>query len=196
MRNIRQIVELFSRQRAQTVSQRNSGGIFIRAGTLIPAAQPRTQLRREEMLNRLMDSRRVSPFKHLEHLAYGYQSPDLTQFIGKTATLGKVLFITLLQLRICEIHKSLSKIFRRVAYPVEPFGFTFVQDSLPPSLPGGMRDRFGKRPSLPDQLNEGQANLFQCVHGPISTLPVRPAWVSQVARRFPRRARALRRRAG
>jgi len=36
--------------------------------------------------------------------------------------------------------KSLPKILRRVAYPVEPLGFMFVQNDLPPSLLDGIRD--------------------------------------------------------
>ncbi len=54
--------------------------------------------------------------------------------------------------------KSLSTILRRVAYPVEPFDFKFVQNALPPPLLGGNRERLGKQPDLFDQLEEGQAN--------------------------------------
>jgi hypothetical protein len=36
--------------------------------------------------------------------------------------------------------KSLPKILRRVAYPVEPLSFMFVQNDLPPSLLDGIRD--------------------------------------------------------
>jgi hypothetical protein len=61
--------------------------------------------------------------------------------------------------------KSLPKILRRVAYPVEPLGFMFVQNDLPPSLLDGIRDCLGKQAGLFDQLEDGQANEFQCVHG-------------------------------
>jgi len=54
--------------------------------------------------------------------------------------------------------KSLPKVLQRVAYPVEPFGFMFVQHDLPPSLLDGIRDRLGKQPDLFDQLEDGQAN--------------------------------------
>jgi len=54
--------------------------------------------------------------------------------------------------------KSLPKILRRVAYPVEPLSFKFVQNDLPLSLLDGIRDRLGKQPDLFDQLEEGQAN--------------------------------------
>src|ERR1035441_9827318 len=63
--------------------------------------------------------------------------------------------------------KSLSKILRRVAYPVEPFGLKFVQDCLPLSLLDGIRDGFGKQAGLFDQLGEGHANELQYVHRPI-----------------------------
>jgi len=37
--------------------------------------------------------------------------------------------------------KSLPTILRRVAYPVEPFDFVFVQDDLPPPLPDGIGEK-------------------------------------------------------
>jgi len=52
--------------------------------------------------------------------------------------------------------KSLPKILQRVAYPVEPLGFKFVQNDLPPSLVDGIRDRLGKQPCLFDQLEAVQ----------------------------------------
>jgi len=60
--------------------------------------------------------------------------------------------------------KSLPKILRRVAYPVEPFGFKSVQNGPPPPLLGGNRDRLGEQPGLFDQLDDCQANELQCVH--------------------------------
>jgi hypothetical protein len=65
--------------------------------------------------------------------------------------------------------KSLPKILRRVAYPVEPLGFKFVQNDLPPSLACGIRDSLGKQAGLFDQLEDGQANEFHCVHGMVSS---------------------------
>jgi hypothetical protein len=56
--------------------------------------------------------------------------------------------------------KSLSPILRRVADPVEPFSFVFVQDGLPPSLPDGVRDRLGQQSCLFDQLGSGQPDLL------------------------------------
>src|SRR5947208_14413292 len=60
--------------------------------------------------------------------------------------------------------KSLPNILRRVAYPVEPFGFKSVQNGPPPPLLGGNRDRLGEQPRLFDQLDDCQANELQCVH--------------------------------
>ena len=69
--------------------------------------------------------------------------------------------------------RSLSKILRRVAYPVEPFGFMFVQHDPPPALPGGVRGGLGKEPGLFDRLDDGQANEFQCVHGALPPFPLK-----------------------
>src|SRR5947207_667917 len=60
---------------------------------------------------------------------------------------------------------SLPKIFPRVAYAVESFGFKFVQDGLPPPLLEGNRDRLGKQPSLFDQVDDCPTHKLQCVHG-------------------------------
>src|SRR5882672_12859810 len=61
--------------------------------------------------------------------------------------------------------KSLAKILPWIAYPVESFGFACVKHDPPPPLPGGVRGGLGKEPGLFDQLDDGQANEFQCVHG-------------------------------
>ena len=42
--------------------------------------------------------------------------------------------------------KSLPAVLRRIAYPVEPFDFKFVQNGLLPPLLEGQRDRLGKQP--------------------------------------------------
>jgi hypothetical protein len=68
--------------------------------------------------------------------------------------------------RACGL-KSLSKILRRVANPVEPLNFMFVQHDLPSPFPDGIRDRLGKQPRLFNQLDDGQANKLQYVHGPL-----------------------------
>ena len=44
----------------------------------------------------------------------------------------------------------------------------FVPHDLPPSLLDGIRDRLGKEPDLPDQLEDGQANELQRVHKAVS----------------------------
>ena len=49
---------------------------------------------------------------------------------------------TIATMKLC--FKSLSKVLRRVAYSVEPFGFNFVPRYLPPPLLDGYGDRFGK----------------------------------------------------
>jgi len=59
---------------------------------------------------------------------------------------------------------SLPTVLRRVAYPVEPFDFLFVQYDLPLPLVGSVRDRLGKQPDLFGQLDDGHANEFQRVH--------------------------------
>ncbi len=65
--------------------------------------------------------------------------------------------------------ESLSKILRRVAYPVEPFRFKFVQNDLSPSILAGICERSGKQPSLLDQVDDCQANDLQCSHRMLST---------------------------
>lgn len=62
---------------------------------------------------------------------------------------------------------SLPSILRRIADPVEPFGFTFVKNELQPPLLDGIGERLGKQPDLFDQLDEGQANKLQWVHRPM-----------------------------
>jgi hypothetical protein len=54
----------------------------------------------------------------------------------------------------------LPAIFQRVANPVQPFGFTFVQSSLLLPLPDGIRDGFWNQADLPGQLDEGQPDKF------------------------------------
>jgi hypothetical protein len=56
--------------------------------------------------------------------------------------------------------KSSPAILQRVANPIQPFGFTFVQDSLMLSLLDGIRDSFGNQADLLDQLEKSQANEF------------------------------------
>ena len=65
--------------------------------------------------------------------------------------------------------ESLPTILRRVAYPVEPFCFKFVQNDLSPSVLAGIRERLGKRPGLFDQVDDCQANELQCSHRVVSS---------------------------
>jgi hypothetical protein len=59
---------------------------------------------------------------------------------------------------------SFSKIFRRVTNPVKPFGFTIVQNDLPPPLLDSHRNGSGKPPCLFDQMNDCLAKVFQSLH--------------------------------
>jgi len=65
--------------------------------------------------------------------------------------------------------KSLSKILRRVAYPVEPLGFKFVSNRQPPPLLDDIRDRLGKKPTPSDYC---QANELQRIHKAASPVPL------------------------
>ena len=56
--------------------------------------------------------------------------------------------------------ESLAQVLRRIANPVKPFSFKFVQNDLPLALPDGIRDRLWKQPDLFDQLEESQAYQF------------------------------------
>ena len=60
--------------------------------------------------------------------------------------------------------KSSPAILRRVANPVEPFGFPFVQDRLPLALFAGVGHRLGQRTDIFDQLNYGPINELQGIH--------------------------------
>jgi hypothetical protein len=60
--------------------------------------------------------------------------------------------------------QSLSQIFIRVAYPVEPFGFKFVSSHPLTFLFNGHRDGLRQQPDLFGKLNNGQADEFQMVH--------------------------------
>ena len=59
---------------------------------------------------------------------------------------------------------SLSNVLRRVAYPVEPFGFEAVQGDLPPLLIEGIHHRLGEQPGLFDEANGRLAKMLQHVH--------------------------------
>ena len=75
-------------------------------------------------------------FFRLEH-------PACSKFTGRTSSFFASKGI-----------ESFPKILRRVADPVEPFGFKSVQNDLLPPLLDGIGDRLGKQPSLFDQLEE------------------------------------------
>jgi hypothetical protein len=59
---------------------------------------------------------------------------------------------------------SLPKILGRVAYPVESFGFMLIEHDLLPPLPGRIRDDLWQQEGLFEQLDDGKANEFQCMH--------------------------------
>jgi len=63
------------------------------------------------MPDRLMDSWRVRPLKHLKQAMYPDQRTDLTQVIGKAASFRKVALVTLLQLWVGEIHNGAGRYF-------------------------------------------------------------------------------------
>jgi hypothetical protein len=103
-------------------------------------------------------------------------------------------------LRFGDGDKSFPEILVRVANPVEPLGFKIVSNHLLPPLLQGVRDRPGKEPDLPDQLDEAHTKQFQGVHKRPTNPPAwalipltRPVWVSRAAIRFRRQGRGLRR---
>ena len=54
--------------------------------------------------------------------------------------------------------RSLPAILRRVPNPVEPFSFLIVQDRLPLSCLGRIREGLGQLADLFEQLEEGHVN--------------------------------------
>jgi hypothetical protein len=63
--------------------------------------------------------------------------------------------------------ESFSQIPGRVAYPVEPCGVAFVEDSLPSSPFDDNGDSLGKQTDLLDQFDDGHANQLEFVHKPM-----------------------------
>ena len=59
---------------------------------------------------------------------------------------------------------ALPKVLGGVAYPVEPFRFKFVQNDLSPPILAGICERSGKQPCPLEQMEDCQANAFQCSH--------------------------------
>jgi hypothetical protein len=59
---------------------------------------------------------------------------------------------------------SFAQVLRRVAYPVEPFGFEKVPGGLPAPLLEGNRDRMGKQPSLFEKANHHPITELQYMH--------------------------------
>jgi hypothetical protein len=121
MGNVRGVFEFLSSQSVQLISQLNCCSILVCVRALVPAAQLRTQLWQEELRNRLMDSRRMRPFKHLKQIVHAYQRADLAQCIGKAASFRKVALITFLQLRVREIHHT-SSMHREGVSDIGPMG--------------------------------------------------------------------------
>ena len=60
--------------------------------------------------------------------------------------------------------QSLSQIFVRVTYPVEPFGFEFVSGHPMPLVFNSERNGLRQQPDLFGKLGNGQADEFQSVH--------------------------------
>jgi hypothetical protein len=60
--------------------------------------------------------------------------------------------------------QSLSQVFVRVAYPVEPFGFRFVSNHSQPFLPCRSGNGLGQAPDLFEQLDDGEADDSQSFH--------------------------------
>jgi hypothetical protein len=56
--------------------------------------------------------------------------------------------------------KSPPAILRRVANPVEPFGFTFLQNRLPLSLLADLRDDSRNLANLRGHLDDGQPDAL------------------------------------
>jgi len=64
---------------------------------------------------------------------------------------NKIYFVQAAQIHVRrQPMKLLAAIFQRVANPVEPFGFTFVQDGLPLPALHGLHDFLGQLANLPD----------------------------------------------
>jgi hypothetical protein len=70
-------------------------------------------------------------------------------------------------------YKSFPQILVRVADPVEAFGFKIISNRLLPPFLQDVRDRLGKEPDLPGQLDEKPANQFQGVHKRMTGSPTR-----------------------
>ena len=59
---------------------------------------------------------------------------------------------------------SLSKVLRRIANPIEPFGFEFPLDDLPPLLLDDHRGKLGEAQGLFDEANDRLENELEQVH--------------------------------
>jgi hypothetical protein len=88
--------ESLSGQLTQLLSKLNCCGIRISTRALVPVPQHRTQRWQEEMLNHLVDPRRVRPFHQPKQIVCGYQSTNLPQFIGVIGKRRKVAVVTIL----------------------------------------------------------------------------------------------------
>ena len=92
------------RQLTQLLSKFNRRGIRPGTGVLVPPAQLRAQSFREKVLNRLVDSCRVSPFKHLVKIVCGNQGVHPAEVFGSVARLNKIAVVALLQLCVFKVH--------------------------------------------------------------------------------------------
>lgn len=100
------IAEPLSGQSTQLLSQFHRAAIRLSPRALIPSPQPRAQSCGEEVLNRLVDSRRVSTFEHLKQIVCGYQGMHPAEVLGSIARLDKVAVKALLQLRVFKVHDA------------------------------------------------------------------------------------------
>ena len=92
--------EPLSRQPAQLISEFKRRRIGLSTGALIPPAQPGAHLRRQQVLNYLVNSGGMGTFKHLKHIVRGDQRPHLAQVLRGIARLTQALVIMLLQLSV------------------------------------------------------------------------------------------------
>ena len=90
------------------------------AAAPIPLPQPGAQLWQKELINRLVDSRGVRSFNHLEKIVCRDQSTHLAHLIRETDHCLKGAVVTVLQLWIIEIHDGKASPSHRFCSLVSP----------------------------------------------------------------------------
>jgi hypothetical protein len=95
---------------------------------------------------------RIKPYEHRSKSVHRTM-PVLTKCIFIRA-------VQMFQISFDAGVKSFPAIFQRIANPVQPFGFVFVQDSLLLPLPDGIRDGFWNHADLLHQLDNSHINQF------------------------------------